>query len=201
MSTPWGLADWVHQISNDGLIISVGTSSHGGIGVSNTVPMAEHFRALGIKSTSHLWFEEDCAWSCVTIAFPQYFDQKTIDAAKQTLCNWFPDAFAAHFGTPPSAQESLVVRERELSNKLHNHFRVKAGYGDWAWNVPLDHVYAVGFRASDGASQGFLLKKSDYHHTDELVLDSFQKWEPDQSFPYSKPAGYKSKKQNVEVAA
>lgn len=199
-STPWGIADSITNITPDRLIVSVGTPSHGGIGVSKKLSMPDYFKNEAIESTDWFWFEEDCAWSCVPCAFPQYFDQKTIESAKTSLCNWFPDAYALHFGVSPIAQESLVVRKRELDARLNNHFRPKAGYGDWAWNVPLDHVYVVGFRASDGASQGFLLKKDDYQNTDEIILDKFQKWEPDQTLPYSKPAGYKSKQQNVEVA-
>lgn len=188
MHTPWGSADSLSAICPDGSVIQVGTSGHGGIGVhvgTHTVP--EHFKKLAICGDTWAWFEEDCAWAAAALMLPEVFPDQQ-DMAAKTLCNWYPDAYAAHFGRVPSAAESMEVRSRELKERLKNCFTVNAAWGDWAWDVPAGSVYVLGARRSDCAEAGFLVPKADYKSpVDEIVLDAYPRWEPNKSLPYTKP--------------
>lgn len=70
--TPWGYADSEKEIG--GGIISVSTPSHGGLFVPplvfNTMPAELKCNVYGEGT----WFEEDCEWALVALAFPQYFE-------------------------------------------------------------------------------------------------------------------------------
>jgi hypothetical protein len=94
--TPWGRADHVTQIS-DGrtTIIDVSTPSHGGYFVPKKylVRIDPAHRAYALKwSGSEQWYEEDCAWAAVVVAFPELFDAEHIAAAKESAVRWLPAA-------------------------------------------------------------------------------------------------------------
>lgn len=91
--TPWGHADHVQWIA-DG-IAHVFTSSHGGFYVSS-----ERLDALPVPFRKFVpfaklpnWFEEDCDWAVVTLAFPDLFPQDTLRAAVQTVLGMRPEYF------------------------------------------------------------------------------------------------------------
>ena len=89
-STPWGRADSVKAIGTIGLdtIYSVETPSHGGYFVPkrllHRIPQAHQERAAR-WSGSPQWYEEDCEWASVVIAFPELFASFTLDAAKEAM--------------------------------------------------------------------------------------------------------------------
>lgn len=172
-------------------VVRVHTPGHGGIGVDTRVmTMPQHLTDAGIVMGDMLWFEEDCNWCCPALAFPALFPADQ-ESAESTLRNCLPDIYEKHFGRKPQASESLAVRERELNVRLHNFYRPRSGFGDWAWDVPRDFVYVVGQRASDQSTKGFLVPEAEYKDYDQLVLDEYPQWEPDQSRPYSKPKGWR----------
>lgn len=190
--TPWGVADHVVALNPERTVLRVGTPSHGGIGVHASVNIAPHLLryAINAESTSPdewRWFEEDCNWALVALALPDLFTPEQRESAEATVRNWCPDAWEAHFGRRPSAEESSRIRELELAERLKNHFRPRTAFGDWAWNVPKGHVYVLGHRAIDDQTQGFLVPDPEYQNLDTLVLDSYPHWSPDKSLPYSKP--------------
>jgi hypothetical protein len=39
------------------------------------------------------WYEEDCDWSIVALAFPQFFPEDAVSAALETLKRYKPDLF------------------------------------------------------------------------------------------------------------
>lgn len=188
MATPWGPASFLMAKNPDKSVIVASTCSHGGIGVhipTHSIP--EHFKTLSICVDSWAWFEEDCAWAAAALMFPDLFP-KDQDFAKSTLCNWYPRVYEAHFGSSPSAAQSMVVRQNEILDRLKNHFTVKATWGDWAWDVPQGKIYVLGRRTSDGVEAGFLLPSDDYKSPiDEIILDAYPRWEPDRTLPLSKP--------------
>lgn len=79
------------------------------------------------------------------------------------------------------------------------------GFGDWSWNTPVGMVYACSFRASDGATAGFLVPADEYNvNPGRLILDKYPRWDPsyatfatlfaahktiNHSVAYSKPGG------------
>lgn len=188
MHTPWGTADSVEAKSADKSVIKVSTSSHGGIGVHiPTHPIPEHFKQLGILGDIWAWFEEDCCWAAPVVMFPQCFPSEQV-SAESTLRSWYPEVYAAHYGRMPTAEESMVVRAREIKERLKDFFTVSTTWGDWAWDVPRGHIYVLGKRSRDGVEAGFLLPDEAYKAPiDVTVLDAYPRWEPDRSLPYTKP--------------
>lgn len=96
----------------------VSTASHGGawLAPERLAAMPEALRAVGEGP----WFEEDCAWSAVALAFPAEFRAwaakrnwtgDAVAAALDTLRNWFPDQHDAWAGGVLGPNESYVRRE------------------------------------------------------------------------------------------
>lgn len=74
MKTPWGESQSVEDIGLG--IWFVTTAGHGGYYVPasllHQIP-AEHRAYAKRWSGDERWFEEDCAWAAVALAFPQLF--------------------------------------------------------------------------------------------------------------------------------
>jgi len=76
--TPWGAPDTQTVIAEG--IIAVTTPSHGGIWLSpeGLAEMPEHLRKCSF--TKDNWFEEDCSWCAVALAWPDLFPRQQEDA-------------------------------------------------------------------------------------------------------------------------
>jgi len=89
--TPWGDADSVTELGNG--VLHVTTSSHGGIYVPREllgrIP-AEQRQWAKSWSGSEQWYEEDCCWAAVAVAFPELFGEQQ-ELARQTLQRYFPE--------------------------------------------------------------------------------------------------------------
>lgn len=92
MRTPWGEADNVVTLRNG--IRRVDTPSHGGYWVpAKLLPLIpERFKAYATKwSGSPQWYEEDCAWACVAVTFPDAFDWghgETLEHAQSVIARY-----------------------------------------------------------------------------------------------------------------
>lgn len=97
MKTIWGESDYKKEYAEG--ITFYGTPSHGGfylapdkLGKINPVAFSggeyESFR----NNRRAGWFEEDCDWAFVALAFPELFPSEEIEAAKNTLANFYPEA-------------------------------------------------------------------------------------------------------------
>lgn len=86
-STPWGTADHVEQKA-DG-IWWASTPSHGGIWVSpeRLAAMPAMYRACSLSKNQ--WFEEDCAWCAVALAFADVFTGDERAHAERTYRQWY----------------------------------------------------------------------------------------------------------------
>jgi len=81
MNTPWGKSDDVLKLrvgaNERDEILRVDTPSHGGYFVPahlvNRIP-AEQQAWAAKWSQSRLWYEEDCCWAAVALAFPSLFN-------------------------------------------------------------------------------------------------------------------------------
>lgn len=84
LNTPWGKADHYENLGQG--IMSVSTSSHGGIFVPDemlgSIPEAAQADAER-WSGSKQWYEEDCCWAHVAVAFPDRFEPENVDHAKR----------------------------------------------------------------------------------------------------------------------
>lgn len=93
MRTPWGVADAVELLPTG--IKRVSTPSHGGYWVPKALlpRIPADYRAYALKwSGSEQWYEEDCAWACVAVTFPEDFDADTVTEAQHTIDHWIrPD--------------------------------------------------------------------------------------------------------------
>lgn len=191
--TPWGPRDYFTRLNPQGTVVQVGTSSHGGIGVHSSVELPAYILPQSLVTQGDCanetwrWFEEDIAWALVAIALPQWFEEASVTMARQTVINWLPKIYEQHYGTKPTASESMKVREAELKVQLANHYRPRTAFGDWAWDVPSGQVYVLGHRDSDDSTEGFLVPDPQYRELDTLILDQYPRWKPNMGLPYSKP--------------
>lgn len=81
--TPWGPSQDITQIGRG--IFSVSCAGHGGIFVPNdmllTMPEALRTNCYGGGN----WFEEDCEWALVALAFPDLFSAYAVWIAGQSI--------------------------------------------------------------------------------------------------------------------
>lgn len=108
---PWGKVESPHEIAPG--IWTVSTPSHGGILVSaeRRAAMPTHLRDFQTFAGGN-WYEEDCDWSVVALAFPEYFSEEVLDAARLTYKGWiekrdrFQDAHRAAANVPVAHYEA-----------------------------------------------------------------------------------------------
>lgn len=93
---PWGAAQTRRTIAEG--ITFVTTAGHGGYILSKEryEEMPEHLKACSF--TGDQFFEEDCSWCGVVLAFPQFFDSSTQEIAKRTYAAYYTDAPFAKAG-------------------------------------------------------------------------------------------------------
>lgn len=170
----------------NGKILEVETASHTRIAIAEDLPMPAALASVGNLRTGYRWFEEDAGFAAAILAFPEHFAPARVASAKDTLRDWLPDAYMAHFEESLTAAESKLLGQREWDKATRSNFVVLAGFGDEHWNVPNGHVYACGFRQVDEATAGFLVPQDKYVCSGRLVLDDFPRWEPDRNLPLTK---------------
>lgn len=83
MQTPWGKSDGATQILN-GVDFHT-TPSHCGFKVSKDMLAIMPKKYVNIDG----WYEEDCEYCKVVLAFPHAFDSRTIEFARSTWKFWF----------------------------------------------------------------------------------------------------------------
>lgn len=99
IQTPWGIAQHSREIAPG--IVSYSTASHGGIKLARErleqVPKAwRDFASSWSHGWGSAWFEEDCAWAGVAIAFPEHFEAGHVEAARRIARAYgLPDATSA----------------------------------------------------------------------------------------------------------
>ena len=108
--TPWGKVQDVNVLAPG--IVNVSTASHGGIWLS-----PEKRKAMPNKRKA--WYEEDCEWSLVALAFPEYFELEQ-PVAEQTAKNYFPEDYEKLTGKPVKVEESLKLSEGAFNEKHRN---------------------------------------------------------------------------------
>jgi hypothetical protein len=83
MNTPWGKAQDKQEYAPG--IVFYSTPSHGGFKISKAVQavMPKHLQ------NPDGWYEEDCEWSKVALAFPHLFDEEKQALAQKTYEYWY----------------------------------------------------------------------------------------------------------------
>lgn len=190
-STPWGTSDHSKVYAKG--IIFYGTPGHGGLHLSKT-RQAEMPAALRLDNgkNGEGWYEEDCDWARVALAFPQHFSTQEAEGAESTLRSYFPESWEAHYGRELKPGESRA-KDRVAFYAAHTQdFLVRAAWGDWHENVPKGHVGLSARRKSDGAEAYFLVTKAEYdapRDFDFIIASSTTTWvgpDPKQGLARSK---------------
>lgn len=89
MQTPWGSSQSQKTIASG--IVFYSTSSHGGIKLSSerVKQMPDDLRNFG--STAPGWYEEDCEYSIVVLAFPELFKPEDFYFAVGSCKSYYPE--------------------------------------------------------------------------------------------------------------
>ena len=90
MQTPWGESQSITEVAEG--VQFVKTSSHGGYKLSTErlQQMPDCLKATTAFYKGDGWFEEDCEWARVALAFPSLFPPKAIPAAEATMRSVYP---------------------------------------------------------------------------------------------------------------
>jgi hypothetical protein len=145
--TPWGAAQNSTKYAPG--IISYSTASHGGFHLSET----RQKEMPEILKNPDGWYEEDCEWCKVVIAFSQYFKPKEILHAYDILKNFFYETYRDFTG--------LILRPGESYEKDRMLFEEKHK-DDWVVISALinkDDSNLVDVTATLGGKRGFNIKE------------------------------------------
>src|SRR6266567_813625 len=158
-NSPWGKIDIAVRLA-DG-ITRVHTPGHGGIHLSrkrlNAMPV--YFRA---ECADGSFFEEDSCWAVVAITFPDAFDARANDAAKQTLLGSFPDLYERHYGVTVEPGQSWKRDQALFEVANADNFVVSAAWGDWEETTPKGMVKVCARKKSTGEEKFFLVPAAEY---------------------------------------
>jgi hypothetical protein len=171
MHTIWGSAQTATRLIPGVGIVT--TASHGGVIISESrrLLLPEYMR---LADDCHS-YEEDCAWSIIFVAFEAELlaggDEHTVRCIREghhtdTLRNWYPDIYEAHFGVTLDPGESFVKDELAFYAEHAADPVVVAAFGDWHDRVPAGMVGVVtrvgGHGNGGGAEQYFLVAAEEY---------------------------------------
>ena len=155
-NTPWGGAQ-TSEIYADGVVFFT-TAGHGGFKLdrARNAAMPKALRVAGG------WYEEDCEWAKVAVAFPDLFTKSERRSAEDSLRHWYPDAWEAVHGRALAAGESRE-KDRRLFEAAHAE--------DWIvisacrLDDAPEMVRCIAARGGDRASierRAYLVPASDY---------------------------------------
>lgn len=174
VTTPWGQADYAREIAPG--IVFYGTPSHGGFHLDRD---RQKNMPKGLKR-SEPWYEEDCDYNRVILAFPGCFSPEQVTSARAAMKSWFPDDYTKWCGEAVTAAESHVVRDREFRKTNVNNYVVTAAWGSWHKDVPKGFVgvFAVrGGRLENGQyatddHKYFMVPEAEYQaRNNDFVID------------------------------
>lgn len=134
MQTPWGAAQGTKQVSEG--IVQVWTASHGGYRLSKTAleAMPEALRNARTYAGAG-WYEEDCDWALVALAFPQHFGNYDLLCAVETAMRMWD-------GKPCIANALVWLREDPRGIALYNRVA--------AWRAAHGCEFRVGGQSTGG---------------------------------------------------
>jgi hypothetical protein len=104
-------------------IVSVSTPSHGGIHLSSEriaempKPLQDFVPFRRPQSGLGQWFEEDCDWSVVALAFPQFFKPSDIESAHKTLKRYKPEIYAAFIESQEKKPNRCMSKWLDIGKK------------------------------------------------------------------------------------
>ena len=88
--TPWGMADSRENYAPGVSFYS--TPGHGGFRVTGAALARIPAQLRQTAYAPRGWYEEDCDWAIVALAFPELFTESERDQAQETLRRYMPRA-------------------------------------------------------------------------------------------------------------
>ena len=181
--TPWGPAQTVKKYCTGINLYS--TAGHGGFKVSTKKNLQVH-PALRIQDG---WYEEDCDFGRVVLAFPELFSQEWIQQAHSMMKNYNPDQYQEWYRQTRNCpdyevemSESHVLRRRQFQHENRNFYIVVSASG--CGGGMLECYSVRGGRNQDGNYAGldrktFLVRDGEYNARGEFgfVIDPFRHME------------------------
>ncbi len=108
--SPWDTIQHIEAIEEDGSILSITTAGHGGLWVSKE-KQAQMPAILRPNLDGH-WYEEDCEWAKVHVAFPNLEGGKRYEFALVALYQWNHPIYMKHFDLKTNEEAEAHVRAR-----------------------------------------------------------------------------------------
>lgn len=144
IETPWGVSQSVDPIAPG--IDRVSTASHGGFRLSQERldAMPATLRTFGPWAGAG-WYEEDCDWAVVALAFPGAFTPADVRAAVRTVrCEGLEiNRLAAWLDTPEAARVVAIAEDYERTMGAARMYQPgSAGTSGRGWDVywqPIGH--------------------------------------------------------------
>ncbi|TCM51071.1 hypothetical protein C8J36_11078 [Rhizobium sp. PP-F2F-G48] len=156
-STPWGASQGA-TIYAEGVICH-STAGHGGFHLS----IERNGKVPSVLRSSSGWYEHDCEWAIVALAFPDLFTTQERQLADRTVRDRWPDAWERLSGRTLQPGES-TVKDRRAFERAHA--------GDWIVisAIRSDHVPGMteviatigGKRTSNVHERRFLVPFDEY---------------------------------------
>lgn len=155
-STPWGPSQYSTKYGFG--ITSYGTAGHGGFKVCATL----NAKMPDCLRLNDGWYEEDCEWARVALAFPDRFSEKQIAAAKDTLRNQHPDAYEKLYGVTLQPGESHIKDQLRFIEEHKNDYIVVAAWGYPYNSVPKGMVGCFAVRGGRDSNYQYASKDEKY---------------------------------------
>lgn len=161
--SPWGSVQHSHTYTRG--IRKVETAGHGGLVVSPTRmdQMPPALAAVGRRLDGYPgqrrgygYFEEDCDWAAVAVAFPDLFADVHAEAVR-LLANYHPDVYEAHFEVTLAPGESLAKDERTWREAHADRYVVRSAMGNDDGTVDV-----IAVRDRDQARAAFVVDRDEY---------------------------------------
>lgn len=144
IETPWGVSQYA-EAHGEGITF-YGTAGHGGFFVEPELnqQIPEYLRRATCNNQGEAgWYEEDCDWSAVAICFPDRFTAQSVEAAKETLRGWQPEAYERHYNVVLAPGESYIKDQRAWYAAHADDLITICAFGDWHAKVPKGFVGVV----------------------------------------------------------
>ncbi|RKF22348.1 hypothetical protein D6851_03685 [Altericroceibacterium spongiae] len=154
--TPWGQSD-SSEIYGEGVVFH-STPSHGGFKL-DAIPNAQVPEAL---RNADGWYEEDCEWAKVTIAFPALFTDRERRQADETIRNQWPDYWETVYGQRLAPGESRTKDERAFRYTNAQRWVVVSAIRSDYYPGMVECTAMLGGQRGFGRTRSFLVPSGEY---------------------------------------
>lgn len=155
--SPWGKVQSA-ELLQDGVWV-VDTPGHGGVKCDRkaNAKIPAVFRKPGG------WYEEDCDVAIPMLFLNLYRDSEQADRCKNTLRDYYPDAYEKHFCVVLAPGESYKRDQQRFHEDNADKWIVTSAWGDWHALVPAGMVGVCAVQnGCHNNPRWFLVPKAEY---------------------------------------